>query len=340
VAHAGAQVLVVSDQDGEAPLDSEVRWLSVPHRGRGQLRAPVGLERTLPGNDVLVLHSGWVYHNIVAARSAVQSGLPYILTPHGAYDPNVRRRRGSLKRLWWNALERRLVTRAVALHVFFEDQREHVRDLGYTGPVVVAPNGLTIPDFDAETVVPSDYLLWMGRFDLETKGVDLLLRALAALDPRERPQARLHGPDWRGGKQRAFELVRELGLEDSVVIGPALYGADKWRALRECRLFVFPSRWDAQGLIALEAAAVSAPLLVTNTTSLGRYLGANDAAVVVDATAESIAAGIIAAYSSQALNLGVRASQLVRERFSWPVVASSYATQIEALVEERFTATY
>jgi glycosyltransferase involved in cell wall biosynthesis len=174
----------------------------------------------------------------------------------------------------------------------------------------------------------------MGRFDLETKGVDLLLHALAALQPGERPQARLHGPDWRGGKQRALELVRELGLEDSVVIGPALYGADKWRALRECRLFVFPSRWDAQGLIALEAAAVSAPLLVTNTTSLGRYLGANDAAVVVDATAESIAAGIVAAYSSEALSLGVRASQVVREQFSWPVVAASYATQIKALVKE------
>src|SRR4030095_14349859 len=107
---------------------------------------PIGLEQLLYGQDLLVLHSGWVYHNVQAARSAARSGVPYILTPHGAYDPNIFKRRRRSKRLWWKLFERNLVTRARAIHVFFEEQRDELRELGYTGPVIVAPTGLTIPD--------------------------------------------------------------------------------------------------------------------------------------------------------------------------------------------------
>jgi glycosyltransferase involved in cell wall biosynthesis len=172
----------------------------------------------------------------------------------------------------------------------------------------------------------------MGRFDVETKGLDLLLRALASMNPNARPPVRLHGPDWRGGKQRTAQLVRELGLEDVITIGPALYGSQKWEALRDCRLFVFPARWDGQSVMVLEAAAAGAPLLVTSTTPIGRMMASQQAALAVDATAEAIASGIVRGLSSEAATLGVRASQVVRERFSWPAVAESYRRQVSALL--------
>ena len=296
------------------------------------IRFPLGLEQILDGRDLLILHSGWVYHNVQAARSAARSGVPYVLTPHGAYDPNILKRRRRSKQLWWKVFEHHLVSRARAIHVFFEEQRDDLKQLGYTGPVIVAPNGLTIPDFKPQAG-RSQFLLWMGRFDIEIKGIDLLLHALARLHPSARPRTQLHGPDWRGGKQQATQLVRELGLEDFVTIGPPLYGSAKWHALRDCGLFIFPSRWEGQGLMALEAAAAAAPLVVTNTTSVGRHLAAAQAAILVEPTPQSIAAGILrACTSSEAGEFGARASQLVRQRFSWPAVAESYAQQLRALL--------
>ena len=124
--------------------------------------------------------------------------------------------------------------------------------------------------------------------------------------------------------------MRELGLEDFVAIGPPLYGSAKWEALRRCGLFVFPSRWEGQGLMVLEAAAAGAPFVVTSTTSVGRHLAAAQAAFLVEPTPESIAAGIVRACSlPEAGELGARASQFVRARFSWPAVAASYAQQLE-----------
>jgi glycosyltransferase involved in cell wall biosynthesis len=123
-------------------------------------------------------------------------------------------------------------------------------------------------------------------------------------------------------------MVRELGLEDFVAIGPPLYGQDKWDALRACGLFVFPSRWDAASVMLLEAAGAGAPLVVSRTTPLGRYLGTLDAALLVDTTASSIASGIVRALSTEAEHLSARALQVARERFSWPAVAESYARQL------------
>jgi glycosyltransferase involved in cell wall biosynthesis len=297
------------------------------------MRAPAGFEGILHGRDTLILHSGWVYHNVRAARVADRLRVPYVLTPHGAYDPNVfRRRRKSVKRLWWNLVERRLIARARAVHVFFDEQREELQQLGYGGAVIVAPTGLTIPELK-QPARRSPFILWMGRFDIETKGIDLMLQALALVRPAVRPRMRLHGPDWHGGKQQVTLLVRDLGLQDFVTIGPALYGAAKWDALCDCSLFVFASRWEGQGLMPLEAAAAGAPLVVTNTTLVGRLLAAADAATLVDPTPEAIAAGILASHcSSDAMQQGARASEFVRQRFSWPAVAASYADQLRALL--------
>ena len=333
LAQQGAEVTVVSDGSGEVPTTSDVRWLATPHQGFRYLRAPVGLEPILTGHDLLILHSGWAYHNVRAARDAIRSRVPYVLTPHGAYEPNVFRRKSTAKRVWWTMFERELLARAQGIHVFFEEQSNELRQIGYRGPVIVSPNGLTVPDFEAPAT-RADYLLWMGRFDIETKGLDLLLRALASLHANERPPARLHGPDWRGGKQRVAQLVRELGLDDDVQIGAPLYGPEKWRALRECGAFVFPARWDAQSVMVLEAAAAGAPLVMTDTTVIGRHLGSYEAAIVVEATPAAIASGIRRGLSPEAAKVGTQASRVVHDRFSWPAVAADYTRQITALLAE------
>src|SRR4029434_10292678 len=120
LADTGAQITVVSDGNGELPPIRNVRWASTPHRGWGRMRVPVGLERFLDRQDLLVLHSGWSYHNLAAARSAVRSRVPYVLMPHGAYEPNVFKRRSTSKQIWWQVFEQQLVTGALAVHVFFE----------------------------------------------------------------------------------------------------------------------------------------------------------------------------------------------------------------------------
>lgn len=328
---AGAEVSVAFDGE-EAHLPDEVfRWVPVRHTGRGKARRAVKLEEHLRSADLLVLHSAWTYHNVHAARVARRLGVPYLLEPRGAYDPSILRRRRLLKRVWWHAMERTLVRRAAAIHVFFESEQEHLRSLGYSGPAVVAPNGIAAPPGACWDGGSGGYVLWIGRFDPEHKGLDVLLRGLSLLPAGERPPLRLHGPDWAGGKERVVRLVEELSLQGSVTIGEPVYGAEKWELISRAAAFVYPSRWEGFGNSVAEAVVAGVPTLVT-PYPFGRYLAYRGAAVMAACTPEGIAGGLREVLTPAAVEGGRRGSRLLREEFSWNAIACSWLRQVEAVV--------
>lgn len=330
MAQAGADPVIVCDETASGIPEPDVCWVPLPHRGFAGWRVSVGLDRALAGADVLVCNSAWTAHNVVAGWAARRADVPYVLAPRGAYDPRIRARRKLLKDAWWTLLERRLVTEARAVHVFFAEEREHLSALGYTGDVLVAPNGVSIPEGTAWDGGSGGYLLYIGRFDPEHKGLDLLVRAAASLPAGAIPELRLHGPDWRGGKDVVRALVSDLGAGDRVVIGDPVYGGDKWALLCAATGFVYPSRWEGFGNSTAEAAAAGVPTLVT-PYPLGRHLAAGGAALLSDATVEGLRDGLQRLCSSQAGGVGARAAEMVREELTWEAVARNWLVQLAEL---------
>lgn len=331
---AGAQVTITYDEGPpspprEPPFDPRVRWRKVHHLGPSRARVPVGLSGVVRGGDLLVLHSGWTAHNLIAGMVARRAGVPYLLEPRGAYDPHIMRRKRSLKRLWWALGERTLVQRADAIHVFFEAERAHLEALGYRGPVVVASNGLVQPDDTRWDGGSGGFLLWLGRFDPEHKGIDLLLRAMAILPPDRRPQLRLHGPDWRGRKATIDRGVAELGLRPWVTIGPAVYGDAKRKLLARCGAFVYPSRWDACPNSVLEATSMGVPTVVT-PYPLGRFLAGQGAAILAEPEPAALARALPDALAPGAAAIGARAAEVLRDHLAWDRVADAWLRQAEA----------
>jgi D-inositol-3-phosphate glycosyltransferase len=106
-------------------------------------------------------------------------------------------------------------------------------------------------------------LLFVGRIQ-PLKGVDVAIRALAALDDRRTTLVVVGGPSGPSGpseSNRLHQLVVELGLDDRVVFLPPQPHdtlADFYRAADVC---VVPSRSESFGLVALEAAACGTPVV-------------------------------------------------------------------------------
>lgn len=329
----GAKVSLV--YDAESSRDPETRterltWVPLRHGGPRGFRVPIGLEGVLKDADLLVLHSGWTAHNIAAARTAERLGVPYLLEPRGAYDPHIVSRRRHVKALWWRAGERRLVDKSLAVHVFFDSEREHLARLGYSGPIVAVPNGVRVdPDlrWDGGS---GGYLLWLGRFDPQHKGLDLLLKAMSELDKRMRPPLRLQGPDWRNRKGDVAATVKALGLDEWVHIGEPVYGKDKTGLISRAKGFVYPSRWEAFGNSVAEAAGMGVPVLTT-TYPLGLFLAERSAGVAKQAEPATLAAGISEVTGANAVRMGSNARRVVAEELSWDAVARSWLSQVEAI---------
>jgi glycosyltransferase involved in cell wall biosynthesis len=331
----GAEVRIAyepNESPGNAAEAGDAVWWPTRHVGWRGFRVPLTFDAVLAGSDVLVLNSAWTAHNVRAAAVARSSGVPYVIADRGAYDPLILQRRRVAKRVWWRLLEERAVLGARALHVFFDSQEKAVRNLGFTGEILVAPNGVNVPagvNWDGGS---GGYLLYVGRFDPEHKGLDLLVRAVKTLPEMDRPEIRMHGPDWRGGKPSLESLVSELDLEDRVLIGPPVYGSEKWDLMKSAAGFVYPSRWEAFGNSTAEAAALGLPVLVTGYP-LGRYLADHSAAFLVETSVTGIADGMVQLRSAEASSVGAKASKLVREAFTWDAVAQVWLTQLAGFIK-------
>jgi glycosyltransferase involved in cell wall biosynthesis len=284
------------------------------------------------GTDLIVLHGGWVPENIIVGSYARRRGLPYLVTAHGVYHPRVLgRRKVALKRAWNVLLERRHLSNALAVHCFFSEERDYLRRLGVDVAVVAAPNGFSAPVEMTWRGCGEGDLVWLGRFDPECKGLDLLLAAMRLLSVHERPRLALHGPDWHGQKRSVARLNAELALEEWVTLGEAVYGDQKRHLLESAAGFVYPSRWEAFGFSVVEAVSLGIPTLVT-PYPLGRFLAAQGGAVLAELTAPALADGLRRLRAPETIQTGKRGAEIVREALSWDVVARSWLEQVQTLM--------
>ena len=104
-----------------------------------------------------------------------------------------------------------------------------------------------------------EYILFLGRFDIDQKGIDLLLEAYAKVkDTIKYPLVIAgRGPD----EEKIQKLIKEYNLDLSVRMVGAAYGEKKCQLMAKALYTAFPSRHDEMCLWALESLAGGLPLI-------------------------------------------------------------------------------
>ncbi len=110
------------------------------------------------------------------------------------------------------------------------------------------------------------YILYLGRFDINQKGLDFLLEAYSKIaDKISYPLIIAgHGND----KQKIKGLINKWKLTDKVFIKGPSYEQKKYKLLSEALYVVMPSRHEGFSLFALEALASGLPLIIFSIPGL------------------------------------------------------------------------
>lgn len=328
---AGDQVTVLG---AEAPCSQPqlypegVEARAISHLGHGRATwVPRHTGDELVGQDVLVLHEGWTPSTTVAAQAARRHAVPYLVVPHGVYEPDwVKLLRAPRAR---SIAERRVLRAAAGVHLFFDSEVPAIRALAPDTPVLIAPTGYDLP---AHTWSGGGgNLLWIGRYSIHHKGLDLLLQALARLPRESRPKLMMRGEDELDERQRVEELVERSGLQDWVDVGGPVYGEEKTDLLLSCAGYVQPSRWECHSLGLLEALAHGVPTLVSSEMHVAPALAACGAAVVVSLELPELAEGLVT-LAAGAPATGHAGRIYVAERLNWDVVIGHYQREVRALL--------
>ncbi len=286
----------------------------------------------LPGSAIVHFHGGLLPEYFLIARELKRRQLTWVLSPHGAYAEGALAKGALKKRLYIRLFERFVIRHALRIHSLALGSAGGLREEISSPQLVVIPNGSEAPrEPFAELSVSPFCFCYCGRIDEQTKGLDLLGRALR-LVLRERPEVRLDmigdGPDL-DRVQADFEA---LGLANNVTWHGARFGDEKRALLLAASCFVLTSRHEGFPMSLSEAAAMGLPLLVTEGTNFGAYVREWECGVVAAETTEQAIAtsmlSLVGTPSEELCKMGREARRLIREELSWDRIAERMLRQL------------
>jgi glycosyltransferase involved in cell wall biosynthesis len=180
------------------------------------------------------------------------------------------------------------------------------------------------------------HLLWAGKL-IRWKGLDLALRALAALGPDSRVRLSIAGD---GPLRREFEVTaKELGLGGRVIFKGRVAWSDMPGEFVAADALLFTSLRDSSGSVVLEAMAHGLPVITLDHGGIGTFLPSDAGLKVrvstIEKTVENIATAIqyLRDHPEERRQMGDAAYRYAREN-TW----ENRTTAMQAIYQEVLSA--
>lgn len=288
----------------------------------------------LPSNAVMHVHTCFSMLTESAMAWALSNRVPYIFTPHGKLSPDMLRKQGLAKRVWWSLVARRPVRSASAICLSSKAEAGTFGRLGLPLNFGVVPNGFEKDRSGSTPVVPipaKPYILFLGYLD-PRKQPDLLLRAFAQSRVRSTHMLVLAGPDAYGFRSELEREVDRAGVgEHTLFIGP-VYGASKWALLENACCLCLPSKAEGFPLVLAEALGAGVPSVYSRQCNFPEAASAGAGLEIADFTTESWLQAIEVVCLDSDLNHKMRlAAQALAPRYSWSRIAQEWLSVYRGL---------
>ena len=338
--YTSASQMVGADVDIAAPLPSrreiDVLEEAGAHRvetfrgyGRGSTAASPALVRWVRVNarnyDIVHVHGLFNFISTFAARAAIAAGSPVVIRPFGTLSQyTFKHRRGLLKRLWFEALERPNISRAAAIHFTTTTEKNEAEwnhlDIGRRAHVVPPPFIPASSLVSRQTDPRNPVALFLGRLH-PVKNLEALIDAWPII-LQTHPDAvlRIAG---HGTPRYTAELKRRAGKRGVQFMG-FLTGTEKAMMLQQASLLVLPSLHENFGIAVVEAIAEGLPVVISEHVQLRDFVAANELGTVTTGAPDSLAAAISAAFVDLELHRRVseKGRRLVSQTYSPEVIGN------------------
>lgn len=311
--------------DRDKLMGDNEEWIRVvPNDYKTPLALSRNLSEYLKENEYDIYHTNgmWMYVNHKTCSIARHRNKPYIITPHGMLYPEALGRsswkKWPVRKIWFD----RDVRKASCIHVTCQDEMNHIRNLGYSGPVALIANPVNIPEFTTELIANRTYkengiikIAFLGRLHPRKK-VENILRGVFLSNVKD-IEVFIMG---KGDKEYEEYLKKEtekLKLQDFVHFLGFVRGQEKFKKLSEMDALFVPSDMENFGMIVPEALIVGTPVMASLGTPW-ESLNENKCGWWTDNSPESIADVLskIVQTSPEVLSeTGKRGRQYVYENF-------------------------
>ncbi|MCX6819798.1 MAG: glycosyltransferase [Candidatus Adlerbacteria bacterium] len=241
--------------------------------------------------------------------------VPYILNLQEGDPPKHIERR--MLPLW--PLFTRAFTKADVVQPLSNFLGAWARARGYTGPLVLIPNGVDVEKFSGIAVPHEGTVLITTSRLVHKNAIDDVIRALPLLPQNVVFKILGTGPD----ETALRALAKKEGVESRVKFLGYVPHDDMPRYLHTADIFIRPSRSEGQGASFIEAMAAGLPIIATAVGGIPDFLQDGETGFVVDVDSPQSIAAVVGHMIENPEEMGrvARQGQELSKSYEWGILA-------------------
>lgn len=216
------------------------------------------------------LHGGWIPVFSTVSKILTLHKIPFVFTPHGAYNTIAMERSYWTKKIYFYLFEKKILLQTIHIHCIGKSEMVGLSQIFSIPKSILLPYG-----YENNKVIVTPKTLnknivfgFIGRLDVYTKGLDTLIEAFEILIQKT-PNAQLWIIGDSPEKETLNQRIRFKNLEKNILLFGSKFGVEKDLLLSQMDVFVHPSRNEGLPLSVIEAASYGKPCVVTDTTNIG-----------------------------------------------------------------------
>ena len=226
------------------------------------------------GRAFFHIHGGWIPAFYTVSKFLFENNMPFVFTPHGAYNSIAIEKNKKVKLFYFRFFEKKILERASKIHCIGKSEIQGLNKLYETNKTYLLPYGFEIKSIESPIEKEQNSFFtvgFVGRIDVYTKGLDLLLEAFSKFAEKE-PESRL----WIVGDGLDADKLKKHILScknhENITCFGAKFGIDKDLLIVKMDVFVHPSRNEGLPSAVIEAASFGIPSIVSEATNVGEYI--------------------------------------------------------------------
>ena len=279
------------------------------------------------------IHGGWIPVFYSLAKLLDKHQINFVITPHGAYNTIAMERSFWLKKIYFSLFEKKILERTSKIHCIGKSEVEGLCKIYTTSKICLLPYGYEAYSVqkNKEYEKGQEFVIgFVGRVDVYTKGLDLLLEAFNIF-------SKIH---WNsklwiigdGNDKKKFEVsIKTKKLEGKVVLFGGVFGIEKELLIKQMAVFAHPSRNEGLPSSVLEASGMGIPCLVSKATNVAEQIqNYNSGLVLPNNDIISIHSALESLYNlwlkDELKVVSKNACNMVANEFNWTKILKDFET--------------
>ena len=312
---------------------------------KNPFKAPEGFSQHLDASKYDLVFVNGMFNPRTAGVALLLSkkSVPFVMVPHDPYHPDVLNHGRFKKWVYATLIEKKLHRACRAVQVLSESHIKHVHRFSNKQEVIVVGNCIDlkqVPNFSPKVTIEEKSektFYYLGRLDMNHKGLDILLRSFAKCQSKWDGHCRLtlQGPD-SDDMNTLRNLIQSLGISDSVTILGPDFSKTSYELIGQHDITVLSSRFDGFSYFALEAMLAGVPSVVSEEAGISGHVKESGAGLVCRPTVEDFSNSMleILSLSSEERNeMGLRGREYAIENLNLEAVGKNALSTYKELIK-------